>query len=142
MSNSTKLTIGTAIAATNLRNTVTETITGDTNTVIQNIVGNDITSTLSITGSTNEVYKDLLSSNGSSNVTINQGNLNLLNIQQQDGGTHTLVASINGDSNSITTQQQGSNNTTFGIVVDGSHNTITVRSSNTAIATPLTAVAR
>jgi hypothetical protein len=104
-------------------------------------VGNDIVSTLSITGSTNEVNKDLLSTNGSSNVTIT-GNTNLFNIQQKDGGTHTLVASINGDSNSLSTQQQGSNNTAFGIVVDGAHNTITLRSSNTAIATPLTAVAR
>jgi hypothetical protein len=70
------------------------------------------------------------------------GNTNLFNIQQQDGGTHTLVASITGDSNSLSTQQQGSNATDIGIVVNGAHNTITVRSSNTAIATPLTAVAR
>jgi hypothetical protein len=42
----------------------------------------------------------------------------------------------------LSTQQQGSNATDIGIVVSGAHNTITVRTSNTAIATPLTAVAR
>jgi hypothetical protein len=96
---------------------------------------------LSITGNTNEINKDLLASNGISDVTI-AGDTNLFNIQQQDGGTHSLVASITGDSNSLSTQQQGSNNTAIGIVVNGAHNTITVRTSNTTIATPLTAVSR
>jgi hypothetical protein len=55
---------------------------------------------------------------------------------------HGLTVNTTGDYNSITTQQQGSNDTTVDIKTTGSNNTITVRSSNSAIISPVSAIAR
>jgi len=141
--NTTTLTMGNLNTNT-LRSTVTETITGSDNRVIQNVIGNDITSTLTVQGSNNQVTKNLLSSNGSSTVGI-QGNYNFVDAQQTDsagGMGHVLVQSIIGDYNSIVTQQQGNNDTTVNIATTGSHNAITVRTSSSSIVSPVTAVAR
>jgi hypothetical protein len=142
--NKSKLTVGDANNASNLRNLVTETITGNDNTIIQNIIGNDITSTLAIIGSTNEVTKDLKSTNGISDISITGSN-NKLDIEQFDvagASGHYLKQVIAGNYNSVITQQQGTNDTTVDIKTTGDHNTITVRTSSSAIATPRTAVAR
>lgn len=142
--NKTKLTIGSANAATNLRNTVTETINGDTNTVVQTIVGNDNTSSTVITGSRNEVTKDITTSNAGNSTTFT-GNDNKLYSQQigaAGAAGHELVMNTTGDYNSYSVQQQGTNDTTVNIQTSGSHNTVTVRTSNSTIVNPLTAVAR
>jgi trimeric autotransporter adhesin len=142
--NKTKLTIGNTNNATNLRNTVTETIIGDTNTVVQTIVGNDNNSSLAITGNRNEVTKEITSSSAINDVTIS-GNDNKLYSQQigsAGAAGHELVLNSSGDYNTYSVQQQGTNDTTVNIQTTGSHNTVTVRTSNTAIVNPLTAVAR
>jgi hypothetical protein len=142
--NKSKLVIGTAQAPNNLRNEVTETVTGDNNTVVQTLVGSDITSTLAITGNNNEVTKELQSSLGTSNLVM-LGSNNKIDAQQLDlaGGLgHNLQQSITGDYNSVVTQQQGTNDTTVDIKTTGNHNTITVRTSNSTIVNPVTAVAR
>jgi hypothetical protein len=141
--NKTKLNAGDQNTNT-LRSVITETISGDDNTVIQTVVGSDITSTLAITGNTNEVTKVLKSTNGISDISITGGN-NKLDIEQVDASGangHNLKQFIAGDYNSIVTQQQGTNDTTVDIKTTGSHNTITVRTSSSAIVTPGTAVAR
>lgn len=142
--NKTKLNIGDSSNPSNLRNTVTETITGNTNIIIQDIVGNDISSTSTITGNSNEVTKELKSTNGISILEITGSN-NVINSQQVDSAGangHYLKNVIAGSYNSITTQQQGSNDTTVDIKTTGDHNTITVRTSSATIATPATAIAR
>lgn len=143
-SNKTKLEIGDSANAANLRNTITETITGNSNIMIQTVVGNDITSTSTITGNSNEVTKELKSSNGTSILEITGGN-NVINAQQVDAAGangHYLKDVIVGSYNSITTQQQGSNDTTIDIKSTGDHNTITVRTSSSAITSPVSAIAR
>lgn len=135
--NKTKLSAGDT-NTNNLRNSVTETIIGDSNTVTQRLVGNDINSTLSITGNTNIVNKELTSANGKSTVTI-MGNNNTLDAQQTDiagAQGHLLTQSIAGDFNVITTQQQGTIDTNVGIVTTGNSNQIVVRTSSTAIVNP------
>lgn len=142
--NKTKLDIGDVNNASNLRNIVTETITGDSNTVKQAVIGNDIKSTLTITGNANEVTKELKSTNGTSDISIT-GNSNKLDIQQVDSAGangHYLKQVIAGDYNSVVTQQQGNNDTSVDIKATGSHNTITVRTSSSSIVGPSTAVAR
>ena len=141
--NKTKLTKGNTNTNT-LRSTVNETITGNGNTVIKNVVGNDINSTTTISGSTNQVTKDLSSTNGSSTLSIT-GNNNIVNAQQVDvaGAVgHRLTNAITGDYNSVTTQQQGTNDTTIDIKTAGDHNTVTVRSSSSTILNPVSAIAR
>jgi hypothetical protein len=143
-SNKTKLTIGDQANATNLRNTVTETISGNSNIVIQDLIGNDIASTTTISGNSNEVTKELKNTNGTSVLSITGGN-NVINAQQIDAAGangHYLNNVIVGSYNSITTQQQGSNDTTFDIKTTGDHNTITVRSSSSSITAPVAAIAR
>lgn len=142
--NKTKLTIGDANNANNAQNTVTETIAGDTNTVIQTIVGSTNLSTLSITGNRNEVTKDITSSSAINQNTFT-GNDNKLYSQQIGlGGAagHELQLVSSGDYNSYVVQQQGTNDTTVDIKTTGSHNTVTVRTSNSAIVNPVSAVAR
>jgi hypothetical protein len=142
--NKSKLTVGDATNANNLRNTINETVTGNDNTVIQNLIGNDINSTLVVQGNLNEVTKDLKSTNGISNININGGS-NKLDIEQFDSAGafgHNLKQLIVGDFNSVITQQQGNNDTTVDIKIAGDHNTITVRTSSSAITTPRTAIAR
>ena len=143
-SNKTKLEIGNSSNPINLRNTVTETITGNSNIVIQGVVGNDINSTTTIQGNSNEITKELKSSNGISILQIT-GDNNVVNAQQTDSAGangHYLKNVIAGSYNSITTQQQGSNDTTFDIKTTGDHNTITVRSSSGTILNPVSAIAR
>jgi hypothetical protein len=143
-SNKTKLTIGDQANATNLRNSVTETISGNNNIVIQDLIGNDITSATTISGNSNEVTKELKNTNGDSFLNITGGN-NVVNAQQIDAAGangHYLTNVIVGSYNSITTQQQGSNDTTFDIKTTGDHNTITVRSSSSSITAPVSAIAR
>ena len=142
--NQTKLTIGDINNALNLRNTVTEGITGDNNLLIQDLIGSDITSSTVIGGDSNQITKELKSSNGTSDISIT-GNSNVLNIQQTGAAGangHYLKQVITGDFNSVTTQQQGSNDTTVDIRAIGSNNTITVRTSSATILTPATAIAR
>ncbi len=141
--NKTKLDAGDQNTNT-LRAAITETVTGNNNTAIQTVIGNDITSTLGITGNTNEVTKVLKSTNGVSDIAIT-GNNNKLDIEQVDASGangHNLKQVIAGDYNSIVTQQQGTNDTTVDIKTTGSHNTITVRTSSSTIVNPSTAVAR
>lgn len=143
-SNETKLTIGDINNANNLRVRVTETVTGDQNKIIQNIIGSDIISNITITGDQNEVNKNLLSAMGQSDLTVS-GNNNKFDVEQTGiGGAagHKVTQNITGDFNSIVTQQQGSNDTIINIAVNGGHNTITVRTSSVAIVNPMTAVAR
>jgi hypothetical protein len=142
--NKIKLDVGDVNNASNLRNSITETITGDSNTIKQIVIGNDITSVLAIVGNTNEVTKELKSTNGISDISIT-GNSNKLDAQQIDSSGavgHYLKQVIAGDFNSIVTQQQGSNDTTIDIKATGSHNNITVRTSSSAIVSPVTAIAR
>lgn len=142
--NKVKVDMGDTNNQTNLRNSLTETIVGNTNTVISLIKGSDITSTLAVTGNTNEINNTFYSSNGVSSVTI-AGNNNKLDIQQLDSAGangHNLTQNITGDYNSVVTQQQGTNDTTVDISTTGSHNTITVRTSSASIVGPLSAVAR
>ena len=142
--NKTKLTIGDANNAQNMRNTVTETIVGDTNTVIQTIVGSDNLSTLAITGNRNEVTKEI-TSNSAINENVFVGNDNKMYTQQiglAGAAGHELQTTTTGDYNSFIVQQQGTNDTTVNIQTTGSHNTVTVRTSNAAIVNPQTAVAR
>jgi hypothetical protein len=112
--------------------------------IIQQLVGNDITSTVAITGNLNQITKELKSSNGTSDIEITGGS-NVLNIQQVDAAGangHNLKQVIAGSFNSITTQQQGTNDTTVDIRATGSNNTITVRTSSSSIVNPGTAIAR
>lgn len=141
--NQSKLTMGDANTNT-LRSTVTETVTGSSNLLIQDVVGNDINSTTTIVGSSNQVTKSLLSSNGTSVLDIT-GSTNVVNAQQIDtagADGHVLNNMIAGDYNSITTQQQGTNDTTVDIRTTGSHNTVTVRTSSATIVNPVSAIAR
>ena len=141
--NQTNLVMGNT--NTNTTNSgITETITGNSNMILQTVVGDRIFSTIGINGNSNQVTNELRSTNGTVNNTI-QGNFNIVNSQQIDSAGsvgHQLVLSTVGDYNSITTQQQGTNDTTFNISTSGNHNTITVRSSSSAIATPMTAIVR
>jgi hypothetical protein len=73
------------------------------------------------------------------------GSNNIFNIQQIDAAGsagHSLITSTTGDFNSITTQQQGTNDTTLNISTTGDHNTITIRSSSSAIVSPVSAIVR
>ena len=142
--NKTKLTIGDIGTPSNLRNHVTETITGDTNIVMTNVKGNDINSTLVSTGDSNQVTSDLLSSSGRSDINIS-GNNNLMKVQQTDSagsGGHVLTATVTGDYNSIVSQQQGFNDTNVYINTIGSYNMVTVRTSSGTIVGPLSATPR
>jgi hypothetical protein len=142
--NKTTLNIGDANNAVNLRNNITETVTGDTNTLVTAVIGNDIVSAISVTGNTNAINSELKSTNGKSTISINGGN-NKLDIQQTDGAGingHMLTQNIVGDSNAIVTQQQGSNDTTVNISTIGSNNTITVRTSSSSISNPQIAAPR
>lgn len=144
--NQTNLTVGIASGQSmtnSLRNTITETVTGNDNAIITNLVANDVTTTNSITGNNNQVTQSLLSNNGSVSNTIS-GNYNVLNVQQTDTAAtgHSLITNTSGGYNSITTQQQGTNDTTVNIQTTGSNNTITVRSSNATINNPVSAIAR
>ena len=141
--NKTKLKAGDT-STNNLRNTITEAITGNDNVSIQTLLGNDITSTTTVTGNTNQITQDLKSTNGTSTNTIT-GNNNIVFTEQSDSAGangHVLNNVIAGDYNSIMTQQQGSNDTTVDINTQGDHNTITVRTSSSAITSPVTAIAR
>jgi hypothetical protein len=143
-SNTTFLQIGTSSSATNLRNSVTEVITGSGNQTLQKIVGNDVYSSLTITGGNNQVTQNLLSSKGSSNIAITGGN-NIMYAEQTDvagANGHSLTTMVAGDYNSIVTQQQGTIDTTVNIRNTGDHNTITVRTSSATIINPLTAAVR
>jgi hypothetical protein len=138
------LTVGDANNAANQDNNITETVTGNSNLIIQDIIGNNINSSVVILGNNNQLTKELKSTNGTSDIDIT-GNSNIFNIQQVDAagaGGHYLKQVIAGDFNSVSTQQQGSNDTTIDIRATGSHNTITVRSSSGIIANPMTAIAR
>jgi len=143
-SNQTRLTIGNPNNATNTNNVISEQIIGDSNTIIQDIVGSYINSTTQLYGDSNQVTSSLTSSRGTVTNTVN-GNSNVFNIQQMDAAGangHVLAMMTTGDFNSITTQQQGSNDTTVNIQTQGSNNTITVRTSSSTIVSPATAIAR
>ncbi len=142
--NQTKLTVGNVNNATNTQNIITELISGNNNMIIQDVVGSDINTNTSITGNNNQVTSSLLNSRGTVTNTI-QGNANVFNVQQIDAAGangHVLAMNTVGDYNSITTQQQGTNDTTVNIQTTGSNNTITVRTSSSAIVSPVTAIAR
>lgn len=147
--NQTSLTIGVpqngSTAGTDINEvSVTDTILGNNNLVLQNITGDNVTSTTSITGNSNQVNANLSSARGTvSNTAL--GNYNIFNLEQRDAAGaagHTLVLNTTGDFNSVVTQQQGTIDTNVNIATNGNNNTITVRSSNATIVNPLTAVAR
>ena len=141
--NKTKLTIGDVSDPTTSSsyNTVTETVIGNSNTILQNIIGNYITSGITITGGSNQITQQLKSSSGTSTISIT-GDSNVLFTEQTDSGVHNLTQNITGSYNSITTQQQGNNNTDVNLVTTGSNNTITLRTSSTTIVNPQTAISR
>ena len=141
--NQSKLTMG-STNTNALRSNVSETVTGNNNLLIQDVVGSDINSTTTIQGSSNQVTNSLLSNKGTSLLDITGSN-NVVNAQQIDtagANGHVLNNMISGDYNSISTQQQGTNDTTVDIRTTGSHNTVTVRSSSSAIVNPVSAIAR
>jgi len=141
--NQTQLKMGNLNTNTTLSH-VTETISGDTNVTIQELVGNNINSIIAINGNSNQVRNSLLSTNGYASHTI-QGSMNVIDSQQIDAAGangHNLVTNTVGSSNSITTQQQGFNDTTVNISTNGNNNTITVRTSSAAIVDSKTAIAR
>jgi hypothetical protein len=141
--NQTRLIMGGAGTPANY-NTITETVTGSNNLILQNVQSSNTVSNIGIVGSTNQVTTDLLSSRGSSTIQIT-GSTNVINAEQTgaSGATgHILVNNVVGDYNSITTQQQGSIDTTIDLKTTGSFNTITVRSSDSAIVNSRTAIAR
>lgn len=142
--NQTKLTVGDVNNAVNAQNTITETVTGNSNLIIQDLVGNNINSTVAMVGNSNQITKELKSTAGTSDINVT-GNSNIFNVQQVDAAGangHYLKQVVAGDFNSVSTQQQGSNDTTIDIRATGSHNTITVRSSSSIISNPTTAIAR
>lgn len=142
-SNQTKLSIGDT-NTNGLRNVIGETVIGNSNMLITNMVGSDNTMATTITGNENQITNTVTTSNADITHTIN-GNSNVINAQQIDAAGangHSLKNVILGSYNSITTQQQGSNDTTIDTNTNGSHNTITVRTSSSAIATPVSAIAR
>lgn len=142
--NQTALTIGNANFSNNNHNIITETITGNANLSITNIIGNYITSTLTFVGDSNQITQNLKSTNGISTIEIT-GNNNVLNSEQLDAAGangHSLTQSISGNYNSITTQQQGTNDTTIDIVTSGDNNTVTIRSSSSSIIEPQSAIPR
>jgi hypothetical protein len=141
--NQTQLKMGNANTNTMLSH-VTETVSGDTNVIVQELVGSNITSSVAINGNSNQVRTSLLSTNGYATNTI-QGSFNIIDSQQIDSAGangHQLTTNTTGSYNSITTQQQGFNDTTVNIATNGSNNTITVRTSSAAIVDPKTAIAR
>lgn len=141
--NQTKLSIGDT-NTNGLRNNVSESITGNTNMLITNMVGSDNTMSTTIGGNSNQITNTVTTSNADITHTISGGN-NVLNAQQIDAAGsagHSLTTYTSGNYNSITTQQQGTNDTTIDIKTTGDHNTITVRSSSSTIATPVSAIAR
>jgi len=142
--NKNRVVVGDTNNSDNQHVEITETITGNTNNVMQNIIGNYITSTLTITGSNNQVTENLSSTNGTSTISITGAN-NLLNVEQSDvaGATgHYLKEVIAGNYNAITTQQQGTNDTTIDMKTTGDNNTITIRTSSSAIVNSQSAIAR
>ena len=142
-SNKTKLILG-DVNTNNLRNTINQAITGNSNLMFQSLLGNDITTTTTVTGNSNQVTQTLSTSLGTADTTIS-GNSNFLFNQQIDvagGSGHYLKQDISGSYNSITTQQQGTNDTSVDIKTTGDHNTITVRTSSSAIVDAQTAIAR
>lgn len=142
--NQTRLTVGNPTNAANTQNVITEQILGNSNMIIQEVVGSTINTNTVLDGDGNQVTSSLLSSRGQVSNVVN-GNANVFNIQQLDaaGATgHILAMMTTGDYNSITTQQQGTNDTTVNIQTDGSNNTITVRTSNSTIVSPATAIKR
>jgi hypothetical protein len=142
--NQTHLSVGDITHPTNLRNVFTEFLTGSNNLVLQQVTGNDITDNITAVGNGNQITNNFLSTNGTSDDVIH-GNYNVVVSEQIDsaGATgHTLWLNTTGDYNSITTQQQGFNDTTVNIDTTGSHNTITVRTSNSLITNPVSAVIR
>jgi hypothetical protein len=141
--NMSKLLLGDA-NTNNLRNIISETITGNTNLILQTLLGSDITSTIVTTGNSNQITNNLKSANGKSNIAI-AGNTNILIDEQLDSAGafgHDLKQYIAGDYNSNIVQQQGTNDTTVDIRTTGDHNTVTVRTSSSAIVNPQTAIAR
>lgn len=138
------LTIGKLLPApmANLRNTINEEITGNTNYTIQSITNNDIISNLKINGDQNQVTTDLGGSLGKVNTTIAGGNNILFNTQGGAAVGHDLTQDIIGSYNSISTQQLGINDSIMDIKVTGDHNTITVHSSDGTIMSPLLAIPR
>ena len=142
-SNKSKLILGDA-NTNNLRNIIAESITGNTNYIIQTLLGNDISSTATVTGSSNQITNNLKSTNGISDITIT-GSSNILIDEQVDSAGaigHYLKQYISGDFNSFVIQQQGTNDTTVDIKTTGDHNTVTVRTSSDTIVNPQTAIAR
>lgn len=141
--NQTFLSIG-VLGSPNVHDSVTESITGSNNLSIQKLLGDYITSNLILSGSYNQSTQYLYSTNGTSTINVTGDNNVLISEQKDSAGItgHTLIEYIIGNYNSIVTQQQGSTDTNINITTTGDHNTITVRSSNSTIVNPLTAVAR
>lgn len=148
--NRVRLSVGDANTNSS-NNTITETVVGDTNTLITTLVGGNNTSTTTIkglggsgTGSSNNVTKDITTSGATNDVTIYGSNNNVYSEQRDaaGGSGHSLTLVSDGGYNTYSVQQQGTNDTTVNVQTTGSHNTVTVRTSNTAIVSPLTATAR
>lgn len=140
--NQTNLRVGSVEFPSNLRNFISEWISGSNNFVLQEVRANDITDTIHITGSFNQVTNQFFSSRAVDHNTI-VGNFNVINSQQTDAAGalgHTLTLDTTGDFNSITTQQQGFEDTNIDIHTVGNDNAITVRTSSASIVAPASAI--
>lgn len=131
MQNQTLLTIG-VVGTPSSTNIVNETVSGDTNFIIQSLTNDNIHSTIAITGDSNQITTRLNSKNGINTTTV-IGNFNsFINEQDKGGVGHQLTQLITGDFNSVVTQQQGLNDSVIDINTTGNKNTITVHSTNDA----------
>lgn len=142
--NQTKLTVNATPAVNAGTNvSVTDTVNGNYNLIIQDITATQFTSVTDIDGDYNQVTASTTTTGALSSIhnTV-EGDRNVFNINQSGSGVHTLVLNTLGDYNAVTTQQDGTTNSTINIDTTGSFNTITVRSSNTTITSPMTAIAR
>ena len=81
--NQTNLSIGNANNANNGHDSVTETITGDSNMILTNIVGSNNTLSTTLNGSSNQVTQNVTTSNASISSTT-AGGYNIMNFQQTD----------------------------------------------------------
>lgn len=108
--------------------TSTMTLTGDLNTVTSTIRGSTITNTLAITGDSNTVTQTITTDNSTSNITI-LGDSNTFTSSMTGasaGGGHHLVAAVTGTSNTHTVTQYGSVDTTVNLTTTGNSNTVVI----------------
>lgn len=111
---------------------IDQTITGNSNKLVETIAGSAINSKTKIVGNLNDLEYTLTSSNGKLDVDIS-GDSNVLRHTQTGSagvGGHDLKVLVAGSLNQITTTQGGTIDTTVNIKVNGGSNVINVTTSN------------